>query len=221
MKQEVQIFLYGDSGLMCNFGDKVTPHLNNIIWYFREQIQNIPGVLYTIPSYNKITVYFDKDQICAKSLCDIIKKIKVGKNLTSSTKIWEIPVCYDAGYELDLTRISDYIGLTKRETIKYHCSKSLYVYGYGFLPGHPKFGDFDLSAPLRLPTPRKSIPAGSVGWVGYHGGIYPNVSSGGWNIIGRTPLKMFDINKTNPCKIKPGDSIQFYPITKEEFNAIN
>jgi inhibitor of KinA len=216
---KIKISKYGELGLLCDFGDKATQDSTKCIWGIREQIQSINGVLYAIHSYNTITVYFNNNTISASRLSDLIKQIKLTNSLISSNKIWEIPVCYNAGYELDLTRISNYIGLTEKETIKSHCSKPLYMHGYGAGPGQPKYGNSDLCAPHRLATPRVSIPAGSVGWVEHQGMIQANNSPGGWNIIGRTPIKMFDATSKDPCKIKPGDSIQFYPITMEEFNA--
>ena len=97
--------------------------------------------------------------------------------------------------------------------------KPLYVYGYGGLPGHPTYGDFDLCAPGRLATPKSVIPAGSVGWVGTQGGITTMDAPGGWNILGSTPMKLFNVTSADPCKIKPGQSVQFYPISLKEFDA--
>jgi inhibitor of KinA len=216
---KINISRFGESGLVCDFGNEVTHYLNNIVWNTREQIQSIDGVLYGIPTYNKIVVYFDKNRISAKSLSELIKQIKLTTGSIASNKIWKIPVCYEAGYELDLDRVSAYLDISKEETIKSHCSKPLYVYGYGGLPGHPKYGNFDLCAPGRLLRPRSVTPGGSVGWVGTQGGICTADAPGGWNIVGRTPMKLFDITSADPCKIKPGESIQFYPITLGEFNA--
>jgi len=216
---KIKISKFGESGLVCDFGNEVTHHLNDFVWAARAQIQNINGVLYGIATYNKIVVFFDNTKISTKSLSDLIQQIKVTTNTLTSSKLWKVPVCYGGKYGLELDCISEYLGTTNEETIQHHCSKPLYVYGYGGLPGHPKYGDFDLCAPGRLATPKSVIPAGSVGWVGTQGGITTMDAPGGWNILGNTPMKLFDVTSADPCKIKPGQSVQFYPITSKEFDA--
>ena len=215
-----EVLLYGDSGLMCNFGNKVTPQVNDAVLFVNNQIQQLTGILYTVPTYNKLVVYFDKTQVSTSLVIDTIQQIKIPANL-SSGKVHDIPVCYDLEFGLDLVKISEHIGLSIKQTVESHYSKPLYMYGYGFLPGMPKYGDTTYCAPRRLEKPRSSVPSGSLGWVEYYGSAYTKESPGGWNIVGRTPIQFFDKSKQSPCLIDPGDWIQFYPITLKEFYAWN
>ena len=132
-----------------------------------------------------------------------------------------IPICYD--FELDLENASKILKMSKDQIIKIHLNTDFFVYMIGFIPGHPFMGDLDSKIFLnRLKTPRVKIPPGSVGIVEKFCNIYPYESPGGWNIIGRTPIKLFDVkNNSNPCLLSPGDSIKFKSISKKEFKKLN
>lgn len=211
-----QVKLYGNSGLMCDFGNEVTHQTNNAVLFVSKQVQQFTGVLYTVPTYNKLVVYYDNTLVDTGFLIEQIESIIIPEEFSAGTK-WHIPVCYSADCALDLKKISDYVGLTEEQVIDSHTSKPLYMYGYGFLPGMPKYGDTELCAPRRLDKPRRNVLAGSIGWVEHYGSVYTQDTIGGWNIIGRSPIKFFNAQKQDPCLIKPGDWIQFYSITAEEF----
>ena len=131
-----------------------------------------------------------------------------------------MPICYD--FSLDLENISKILKISKNEIIKIHSETKFFVYMIGFIPGHPFMGDLNQRLFLnRLKTPRVKIPAGSVGIVEKFCNIYPYESPGGWNIIGRTPLRLFDKNNNdNPSLLSPGDNVRFRSISKEEFEKI-
>jgi len=123
---------------------------------------------------------------------------------------------------LDLKNIVKELKLSKEEIINYHLNTTFFIYMIGFVPGHPFMGDLNPKLFLnRLKTPRVKVPEGSVGIVEKFCNIYPYESPGGWNILGRTPLKLFDNkNKTKPCLLSPGDTVKFKSISKEEFDNL-
>ena len=133
---------------------------------------------------------------------------------------YTIPVCYDDEFAIDLPWIAEQKNLTREEIVLLHSSRQYHVYMLGFLPGFSYMGEVD----ERIVVPRKPEPlpisAGSVGIAGKQTGIYPLNSPGGWQIIGRTPLKMFNKDNDEPCLLKAGDSVEFYSITIDEFNHI-
>lgn len=135
--------------------------------------------------------------------------------------LWTIPVCYDAIFGLDLSFIATENKLVIEEIIELHSNTNYTVYGIGFLPGFLYLGG--LNERLYIPrksTPRLEVPKGAVAIGGNQTGIYPQNSPGGWNIIGKTPVKLFNVKNKKPCVFKPGDEVRFIPIPKEEFEII-
>ena len=152
-----------------------------------------------------------------------LKSLYLSKNTLKSddSKVWKIPVCYDQEFAIDLDEISNQKKLSKQDLIRLHSEVLYTVYFIGFLPGFLYLGGLD----ERLSYPRKSIPRqyiekGAVAIGGNQTGIYPNVSPGGWNIIGNSPLSFFDASKEPPCFAKPGDKLKFVSIEKEEYQNI-
>ena len=218
----------GDCGIVCDFGDEVSQEINTgvikLFHYVRQQTfnRNLEGILNCTPSYNKLIINFDLRKINAIKILDFLKLIDFSKlNLSQNKKEWTIPICYD--FEMDLENISKVLKVDKEEIINIHSNTVFFIYMIGFVPGHPFMGDLDSKLFLnRLKTPRVKIPAGSVGIVEKFCNIYPYESPGGWNIIGKTPKKIF-INKdsTNPCLLSPGDTVKFKSISKKEFEKLN
>lgn len=154
----------------------------------------------------------------AEDLLEEIKSIKISPS-TDAARRWEVPVCYGATLGKDLGKLASLHSLTEEEIIQMHSSTDYCLHFYGFLPGFMYLGGLD----QRLVTPRKKtpdrfMPAGTVAIGGQQTGIYPMDSPGGWYAVGRTPLKIFDINKTSEEMPKIGDTIRFIPISLEEFN---
>jgi len=217
----------GDSSIVCDFGEEVNQSINSevikLFYFIKEQssLKKIEGIINCTPSYNKLIISFDLKKTNSKTICDFIKssKIKNLKNLKDK-KEWIIPICYD--FEIDLTNMSKELKLNKEEIIGIHSKSIYFIYMIGFVPGHPFMGDLDSRLFLnRLKTPRIKVPAGSVGIVEKFCNIYPFESPGGWNIIGRTPRKIFNPkDNLKPCLFSPGDTIKFKPISKMEFNNL-
>ena len=217
----------GDCGIVCDFGEEVNREVNsNVIKLFhhiKEEVSkgSLKGILNYTPSYNKLIINFDLQKINSSEIINFLKSIDFSKlNLTRSRKKWTIPVCYD--FEMDLANMSKALKMNKDEIINIHLNTDFFVYMVGFIPGHPFMGDLNSKLFLnRLKTPRVRIPAGSVGIVEKFCNIYPYESPGGWNIIGRTPTKLFNKeNEFNPCLLSPGDSVKFKSISKKEFEKL-
>ena len=218
----------GDCGIVCDFGDEVNREINtSVIKLFhhvkKEALKgNLNGILNYTPSYNKLIINFDLEIINSTKIIDFLNSIDFSKlNFSQNSKKWTIPVCYD--FEMDLENMSKTLKISKSEIINIHSSTDFFVYMIGFIPGHPFMGDLKSKLFLnRLKTPRVKIPPGSVGIVEKFCNIYPYESPGGWNIIGRTPVKLFNkSDEINPCLLTPGDSVKFKSISKEEFEKLS
>jgi inhibitor of KinA len=215
----------GDSAIVCDFGDEVNLSINKeVLQLFdfvkkQSELEKIKGIVNCTPSYNKLIISFDLKKTNSKIVTDFINSAEpTDLKYSQKKKEWKIPICYD--FEMDLTNMSKKLKLDKEEIINIHLKSKYFIYMIGFVPGHPFMGDLDAKLFLnRLNTPRVKVPAGSVGIVEKFCNIYPYESPGGWNIIGRTPIKIFN-NKDNlnPCLLSPGDTIKFESITKSEFN---
>ena len=217
----------GDSAIVCDFGDEVNESVNNevikLFHYINKHTASgkIKGILNCTPSYNKLIISFDLQKINSKKIIQIVKSSKFNDlNFLQDKKEWSIPICYDFG--IDLINMSKELKLDKEEIINIYLNSIFFIYMIGFVPGHPFMGDLNPKLFLnRLKTPRVKVPEGSVGIVEKFCNIYPYESPGGWNIIGRTPTKLFN-NKDSakPCVLAPGDIIKFKSISKEEFNNL-
>ena len=211
-------------------GDSIDLHIHQKVIALFHQLSNagIIGVKDIIPAYTNITVVYDLVEIkkIAGGAAHLFIRSQIKKAISecasgseSSISVIRIPVCYDVSFGMDLPEMSKQKNIHIEEIISIHTSALYNVYMIGFLPGFAYMGlvDDKIAMP-RLSKPRINVAAGSVGIAGNQTGIYPLNSPGGWNIIGQTPLKMFDINKEDPCLLKPGDKIKFTAISREEFN---
>tara|TARA_Y100000590_G_scaffold444945_1_gene576380 strand:+ start:437 stop:1111 length:675 start_codon:yes stop_codon:yes gene_type:complete len=211
----------GDAGLYCDFGDKVNKEINSrVIKYFKNLQKNkIPGITNITPSYNKLIISFDLENIRYEELKERILTIKTADLEDQEKKNIKIPVCTDEEFCLDADRLSKKIGLNINKILELFFKKNYFCYMTGFIAGMPFLGDIDEMIRLkRLETPRIKVPKGSVGITEQFSNIYTFESPGGWNIIGNTPIKVFDkLKQDDPLKINPGDTVEFYNITKSEY----
>jgi len=217
----------GDCGIVCDFGEEVNRDINTSVIKLFHHIKkevlkgNLDGILNYTPSYNKLIINFDLEKINSSKIIDFLNSVDFSKlSLSQNYKKLIIPICYD--FELDLENASKILKMSKDQIIKIHLNTDFFVYMIGFIPGHPFMGDLNSKLFLnRLKTPRVKVPPGSVGIVEKFCNIYPYESPGGWNIIGRTPTKLFNKqNETSPCLLSPGDSVKFKSISKEEFEKL-
>ena len=215
----------GDSALYCDFGNEINRETNShVIKYFKNlQKLNLKGIINITPSYNKLIISYDLSIINFKDLKEKIKDLKLKETETKEAKIIKIPICLDEEFSLDLNRLSEKLKIEKGEIIQSFLSKEYFCYMTGFIAGMPFLGDIDSKIRFqRLETPRVKVPKGSVGITEQFCNIYTFESPGGWNIIGNTPIKVFDkFNEKNPTIINSGDRVTFYKINKNEYLKFN
>ena len=211
----------GDAAIYCDFGNEVNQEINaNVIKYFKSiQKKNIKGITNVTPSYNKLIVSFDLDLTDYTNLKNEIENIKILSSFDDDQKLIKIPVCCDEEFALDMERLNKKLKLSKDEVLNNYLNKEYFCYMTGFIAGMPFLGDIDKKLRLnRLETPRVKVPMGSVGITEQFCNIYTFESPGGWNIIGNTPIKVFDkFKKKEPTLINPGDKVIFYQISKKEY----
>jgi len=211
----------GDAALYCDFGNAVNKEINsNVIKYFKSLQKNkIPGITNITPSYNKLIISFDLENIKYEQLKREILKIEISNLETQEKQNVQIPVCTDEEFCLDTERLSKKLGLDTSKILESFFNKNYFCYMTGFIAGMPFLGDVDEKIRLkRLETPRVKVPKGSIGITEQFANIYTFESPGGWNIVGNTPIKIFDkLKQDNPLKINPGDTVKFYKITKSEY----
>ena len=215
----------GDAAIYCDFGKDVNEKINsNVISYFNHlkkliRENKIEGITNLTPSYNKLIISFDLSITNFKKITKILENLKVINNNRQDSKKIKIPLCCDEKYALDLISLSKKLNISRNGIIDLHLNKEYYCYMTGFIAGMPFLGDIHEKIRFdRLQTPRVKVPKGSIGITEQFCNIYTFESPGGWNIIGNTPLKVFDkLNLNSPSLIKPGDRVSFYKITKQEY----
>ncbi|MEK9874594.1 MAG: allophanate hydrolase subunit 1 [Pelagibacteraceae bacterium] len=216
----------GDAAVYCDFGSEVNQEINsNVINYFNKltelrESKKDTGIINLTPSYNKLIVSFDLSLTNFNDVKKIIEDLEINVQKNSIPKKISIPICTEEQFALDFQRLNKLTNKSKEEILELFLSKEYFCYMTGFIAGMPFLGDIDQTIQCpRLETPRVKVPEGSIGLTEQFTNIYTSESPGGWNIIGNTPLKIFNkSNELNPNLINPGDKIQFYQITKEEYD---
>ena len=215
----------GDAAAYCDFGNEVDKKTNsNVIKFFKNiKNKNFDFIKNLTPSYNKLIISFDLKKTNFSKIKKLIENIEIIKDEKLLSKHIVVPVCCDSSFSLDIERVEEKIKLKKNEILENFFSKEYFCYMTGFVAGMPFLGDLDKNMRVkRLETPRVKVPKGSVGITEQFANVYTFESPGGWNIIGNTPLEIFNANNENePNLINPGDSISFKMITIEEFKKIN
>ena len=216
----------GDAALYCDFGNDVDQKTNiKVIKYFENiNKKNIDGIINLTPSYNKLIISFDLNVVNFTELKKKIEDIEISESyIRQDQKIIKIPTCCDDEFALDIERLSLKLNLTKKEILDTYLNNEYFCYMTGFIAGMPFLGDIDKKIRLeRLETPRVKVPKGAVGITEQFTNIYTFESPGGWNILGSTPIKIFDQkNEKQPILINPGDRVLFYEINKKEYFKLN
>ena len=219
----------GDSAIYCDFGKEVDEKINlKVISYFNYlkklvRENKIEGITNLTPSYNKLIISFDLSITNYKKITKILENLKVTNNNKQDSKKIKIPMCCDEEFALDLIFLSKKIKISPNKIIDLYLNKEYFCYMTGFIAGMPFLGDIHEKIRFdRLQTPRIKVPKGSIGITEQFCNIYTFESPGGWNIIGNTPLKVFNkLNLNDPSLIKPGDKVSFYTISKQEYLNFN
>ena len=215
----------GDAAVYCDFGSDVNEKINlSVISYFNSLSKlvdenKIKGINNITPSYNKLIISFDLSVTNYSNIKKKILDLNTNKKVNKSHKKIKIPICCDDDFGLDFNRLSKKTKLSKKEILDLYLNEEYFCYMTGFIAGMPFLGDINKDIRCnRLETPRVKVPKGSVGITEQFANIYTFESPGGWNIIGNTPQKIFDkSNLDEPALIKPGDKVNFYQISKEDF----
>ena len=215
----------GDAALYCDFGTEVNKDINSKVIKLFETIRekNIKGINNLTPSYNKLIVSFDLKITNFKKIKEIVENIQIKETQKLNNKKLEIPVCCDSSFSLDIERLEKKLNLDREQILEVFFNKEFFCYMTGFIAGMPFLGDLEEKMRAqRLETPRVKVPKGSVGLTEQFANIYTFESPGGWNIIGNTPLNVFDITKEKePNLINPGDKVKFKRISMEEYKDLN
>ena len=216
----------GDQGIMMEFGEAISPEIQKRIRAMLLALDGtrLDGVVEYSPAYRSITLLYDPLLTSFDRLRDRLDEL-FGTSAAialPTPEIVELPVCYGGSFGPDLAFVARSHDLTEEEVIRLHSGPSYFVYMLGFSPGFPFLGGLPekLHTP-RLESPRKKVPAGSVGIAGGQTGVYPVESPGGWQLIGRTPVKLFDCGRENPFLFSAGNILQFKPIGEEEYLALS
>ncbi len=217
--------LSGDCALLVEYGEGIDPAVNERVRTAASIIKarSIAGIRAVIPAYRSLAILYDPLLTDPREIEDTVKGISPESCGLSAEEpaLVKIPVCYGGEFGPDMPVVSAHTGLTEEQIIELHASTEYPIYMMGFTPGFCYLGGMDerLRTPRRA-TPRPSVPEGSVGIAESQTGMYPVESPGGWQIIGRTPLRLFAPERATPFLYKAGDRIRFYPIEPEEFLKI-
>lgn len=234
--KDFTIYPISEKAVTIVFGNQIDEEIREQINGLNQFIKYHPfsGFINTVPAYTTLTIFFEplglladahlKGSTCLEKITFYLSqfKVEVVNQAQNEGKIISIPVCYEDDFALDLKELAKSKKMDKETIINIHSSAIYKVYMIGFVPSFAYLGGLDLQlASPRKATPRQKVPEGSVGIAGQQTGIYPLETPGGWQIIGRTPLKLFDVNRTQPSLLKSGDSVQFKPISKADFEKIH
>ncbi|MBC5992022.1 5-oxoprolinase subunit PxpB [Pontibacter cellulosilyticus] len=225
----IQLFPLGEKAVLLQFEEEVSEHTHAKIQAVARylDLHPTPGMIEYVPAYTTLTVYYDPWLLSEKGKIDPYDKIvtmlqevlsKAKEQKTDKRTPVEIPVCYGGDFGPDLQEVAEYNNLSTENVIELHSKNTYLVHMIGFAPGFPYLGGMD----KRIATPRKKeprtmIPKGSVGIAGEQTGIYPIETPGGWQLIGRTPLVLFDPEREQPSLLKAGDQVKFVPVSEKEF----
>jgi len=216
----------GEQGLVAEFGARIDPDVNRRVHRTGALIgaAGIPGIREVVPTYRALLIYFDPLAITRRQLIENVRSLVAGADAGQAeaiARVIEIPVAYGGEHGPDLEFVAGHTGLSPEEVVAIHTSVPYLVYMLGFTPGFPYLGGMSerIAAP-RLDQPRTVISGGSVGIAGTQTGIYPVASPGGWRIIGRTPVRLFDSGAAAPFLFAAGDYLQFKVVSAADYAAI-
>lgn len=209
----------GDTGLFIEIGQEITETINSKVHAITNLVenQNLPFIEEVIPAYSSLLINFDPLKISFESLIQWLKSIEIQPTIQNKkSRVVMIPTLYGGEFGPDLQSVADYNNLTIDQVIEFHSSTKYLIYALGFSPGFPYLGGLpsEIHCP-RLSDPRTQVPAGSVGIADSQTGIYSMPTPGGWRLIGKTPLNLFDQESSSPTIFSPGDYLQFVPLSSE------
>lgn len=226
---QVRFLVQGDTGLVLEFGDTIDRETAARVTRADRRLQDeigagrLQGVVEIVPTYRSLTVIFDPLSLPRRQLTEQLLPL-LDDHLDvagPSLRRWQLPVCYDPEYGPDLETVAQARGLTPAEVVDLHAGRAYTVYMIGFLPGFPYMGDLDPALQMpRRHDPRVRVPKGAVAITGLQTAIYPWQSPGGWQLLGRCPLPLFDAQRSQPALLAQGDLVVFSQITVAEYQRL-
>jgi KipI family sensor histidine kinase inhibitor len=217
----VRLLPNGDTALAVEFGERIDRATSERVLALHDRLARaaLPGVVELLPTFRSLMVHYDPLRTSRAEVARRIQPLLDGlEGVSPVARRWTIPVCYDPAFALDLQEVATRTGLAPAEVVEHHSATTYHVYMIGFLPGYPYMGD--LPARLALPrreNPRTQVPAGSVAIATTMTAVYTLQSPGGWHILGRTPVSLWNRRRTPPAVLAPGDKVRFAPIGVDEF----
>lgn len=215
----------GDGAILIEFGSSIDVALNAHALRFAAALseRRVPGVRDIVPAFAAVAVHFDPLRVHLEALetaLDEVLEMLDASPVRTDGPLVELPCCYGGAFGPDLPGVAAWAGCSEAEVVRRHAAREYRVCMIGFLPGFPYLAEVDASIAVpRHPTPRVALPAGSVGIAGCQTGVYPVSSPGGWQIIGRTPVVLFDATRPSPSRLRPGARVRFVPIAPSEIDA--
>lgn len=215
----------GDSALIVRWPDVGEDIAEKISIATQALTKTLPPDRFAVvPAFVTLAVHFDATQTHASDAANLVLSlVKNASDLpTQAARSVEIPVCYDIDLALDLEHVAEQSGMAVADVVQIHSKANYVVRMIGFSPGFPYLSGLPASIQCpRRATPRLSVPAGSIAIGGSQTGIYPQATPGGWNVIGRTPLRLFDVTREEPCLLAAGDRVRFRPIDRRTFDRLS
>lgn len=216
---------FGDSALLIELGDAIDLETNSRVIALNDALlkTDMQGIEELVPTYRSLLVRYDAQKTSYEKLVDHAKDVEkaLSLNTRQEGRRVVVPVVYGGEYGPDLGYVAKTHGLTEEQVIKLHAGKPYRVYMIGFIAGFPYLGEVvDEIATPRLETPRLKVPAGSVGIAEKQTGVYPCEAPGGWQIVGRTTIRLFNPTNEPPALLKAGDSVKFEPVSEKEYSDL-
>jgi KipI family sensor histidine kinase inhibitor len=223
---EVRVRAAGDAAVMVDVGDGIDLGVNRRVHGIAREVERLLSGFSPVevtPAYASLLVSYDPQIVDHSTVVEAIQRAaRVEAPAPFVARRFTLPVCYGAEFGPDLAEVAGYHGISADEVVARHAGRDYPIFCLGFSPGFPFLGDLDpeLATP-RLDTPRTLVPRGSVAIGGSQTGVYPTATPGGWRLIGRTPLPLFDVGRTPPVAYRPGDMIRFRPMSIDEFERLS
>jgi KipI family sensor histidine kinase inhibitor len=225
MQAAPRILHAGDSALVAEYGDAIDVRLNARVRQLQRTIEasGQAGLVELVPTYRSLMVHYDPMVLSHEAVAGLILEAAghLPEDDREPARVVDVPVLYGGNEGPDLGDVAARAGLREAEVVELHAAGDYLVFMIGFMPGFPYLGGLPPAiATPRLATPRALVPAGSVGIAGAQTGIYPSESPGGWRLIGRTPVRLFDARLEPPALLQAGDHLRFVPVSRPEYDAI-
>ncbi len=221
----VRLLASGDTALVVEFGDTIDREINARVLALADRIADakIPGIVEMVPTFRSLMVHYDPCVLRFVELGIQVRRLMEGLTAVGHAhRLWVLPTCYGGEHGPDLDEVAQRTGLSPAQVVEMHAAVTYHVYCLGFLPGWPYMGDLDERLALpRREIPRIKVPMGAVCIAQRMTGVYPLESPGGWHLLGRTPVRMFDTRRAEAVFFEPGDKVRYQPISAAEYARLD